>query len=232
MTMVGAEPCAPYNRVLLSAALAGEVGDPDLALDDTCWRSAVSPADRCAGHGARPRATHRANCRRSRGKLRSRRARHRLVRPPLAHSWRRPAGSKSLPRSRRPRRNQGGGARKAARRGDRRRVARHRSRCGARQARRDGDARSSHGSTDGAPARSALRLLPQARGRAAQGRSQARRRDSGDCRRRARERTGVCRRRAARRRSRRHRRWRAPQYRAGARCRASRSIAGSSSTKA
>lgn len=41
ITMVGAEPCAPYNRVLLSAALAGEVGDADLALDDAGWRSDV-----------------------------------------------------------------------------------------------------------------------------------------------------------------------------------------------
>jgi len=41
VTMVGAEPCAPYNRVLLSAALAGEVGDADLALDDAGWRSDV-----------------------------------------------------------------------------------------------------------------------------------------------------------------------------------------------
>ena len=39
VTMVGAEPHAPYNRVLLSAALAGEIGDDDLALDDTSWRS-------------------------------------------------------------------------------------------------------------------------------------------------------------------------------------------------
>ena len=41
VTMVGAEPRAPYNRVLLSAALAGEVGDADLALDDAGWRSDV-----------------------------------------------------------------------------------------------------------------------------------------------------------------------------------------------
>ncbi len=39
VTMVGAEPHAPYNRVLLSAALAGEIGDDDLALDHTGWRS-------------------------------------------------------------------------------------------------------------------------------------------------------------------------------------------------
>ena len=39
VTMVGAEPRAPYNRVLLSAALAGEIGDNDLALDDSGWRS-------------------------------------------------------------------------------------------------------------------------------------------------------------------------------------------------
>jgi nitrite reductase (NADH) large subunit len=41
VTMVGAEPRAPYNRVLLSAALAGEVGDADLGLDDAGWRSGV-----------------------------------------------------------------------------------------------------------------------------------------------------------------------------------------------
>lgn len=39
VTMVGGEPHAPYNRVLLSAALAGEIGDDDLALDDATWRS-------------------------------------------------------------------------------------------------------------------------------------------------------------------------------------------------
>jgi nitrite reductase (NADH) large subunit len=39
VTMVGAEPRAPYNRVLLSAALAGEIGDDELALDDAGWRS-------------------------------------------------------------------------------------------------------------------------------------------------------------------------------------------------
>lgn len=41
VTMVGAEPCAPYNRVLLSAALAGEIRDADLALDDSGWRAQV-----------------------------------------------------------------------------------------------------------------------------------------------------------------------------------------------
>jgi nitrite reductase (NADH) large subunit len=39
VTIVGAEPRAPYNRVLLSAALAGEIGDDDLALDDAGWRA-------------------------------------------------------------------------------------------------------------------------------------------------------------------------------------------------
>jgi len=39
VTMVGAEPRAPYNRVLLSAALAGEIGDDELALDDAGWRA-------------------------------------------------------------------------------------------------------------------------------------------------------------------------------------------------
>jgi nitrite reductase (NADH) large subunit len=39
VTMVGAEPRAPYNRVLLSAALAGEIDDGELALDDASWRS-------------------------------------------------------------------------------------------------------------------------------------------------------------------------------------------------
>jgi nitrite reductase (NADH) large subunit len=39
VTMVGAEPRTPYNRVLLSAALAGEIGDDELALDDAGWRS-------------------------------------------------------------------------------------------------------------------------------------------------------------------------------------------------
>jgi nitrite reductase (NADH) large subunit len=39
LTMVGAEPCGPYNRVLLSAALAGEIKDDDLALDGTGWRA-------------------------------------------------------------------------------------------------------------------------------------------------------------------------------------------------
>ena len=39
VTMVGAEPRAPYNRVLLSAALAGEIGEGELALDDASWRS-------------------------------------------------------------------------------------------------------------------------------------------------------------------------------------------------
>ena len=39
VTMVGAEPRAPYNRVLLSAALAGETGDDELALDDAGWRA-------------------------------------------------------------------------------------------------------------------------------------------------------------------------------------------------
>jgi nitrite reductase (NADH) large subunit len=38
VTMVGAEPCAPYNRVLLSAALAGEIDDRELGLDDAGWR--------------------------------------------------------------------------------------------------------------------------------------------------------------------------------------------------
>ena len=38
VTMVGAEPRAPYNRVLLSAALAGEIDDCELALDDARWR--------------------------------------------------------------------------------------------------------------------------------------------------------------------------------------------------
>ena len=37
--MVGAEPRGPYNRVLLSAALAGEVDDGELALDDAGWRA-------------------------------------------------------------------------------------------------------------------------------------------------------------------------------------------------
>jgi nitrite reductase (NADH) large subunit len=41
VTMIGAEPHPPYNRVLLSAALAGEVADTDLALDDAGWRSEV-----------------------------------------------------------------------------------------------------------------------------------------------------------------------------------------------
>jgi nitrite reductase (NADH) large subunit len=39
VTMVGAEPSAPYNRVLLSAALAGEIDDDELALDGAGWRS-------------------------------------------------------------------------------------------------------------------------------------------------------------------------------------------------
>jgi len=39
VTLVGAEPRAPYNRVLLSAALAGEIVDDGLALDDGSWRS-------------------------------------------------------------------------------------------------------------------------------------------------------------------------------------------------
>ena len=39
LTMVGAEPRAPYNRVLLSAALAGDIGDDELALDEAGWRS-------------------------------------------------------------------------------------------------------------------------------------------------------------------------------------------------
>jgi nitrite reductase (NADH) large subunit len=39
VTMVGAEPRGPYNRVLLSAALAGEIDDDALALDDAGWRS-------------------------------------------------------------------------------------------------------------------------------------------------------------------------------------------------
>ena len=41
VTLVGAEPDAPYNRVLLSAALAGEVDDAELALDHSGWRSQV-----------------------------------------------------------------------------------------------------------------------------------------------------------------------------------------------
>jgi len=39
VTMVGAEPRPPYNRVLLSAALAGEIDDDDLALDGAGWRT-------------------------------------------------------------------------------------------------------------------------------------------------------------------------------------------------
>jgi nitrite reductase (NADH) large subunit len=39
VTMAGTEPRAPYNRVLLSAALAGEIDDDALALDDAGWRS-------------------------------------------------------------------------------------------------------------------------------------------------------------------------------------------------
>jgi nitrite reductase (NADH) large subunit len=39
LTMVGGEPRPPYNRVLLSAALAGEIDDDALSLDDAGWRS-------------------------------------------------------------------------------------------------------------------------------------------------------------------------------------------------
>jgi len=37
VTVVGAEPTPGYNRVLLSALLAGEVGEADIALRDAAW---------------------------------------------------------------------------------------------------------------------------------------------------------------------------------------------------
>ncbi|MDQ0468108.1 NAD(P)/FAD-dependent oxidoreductase [Labrys wisconsinensis] len=40
VTVVGAEPLPGYNRVLLSALLAGEVGEADIALCDTAWYAA------------------------------------------------------------------------------------------------------------------------------------------------------------------------------------------------
>lgn len=40
VTIVGAEPRAGYNRVLLSALLAGEVGEADIALRDEAWYGA------------------------------------------------------------------------------------------------------------------------------------------------------------------------------------------------
>ncbi|MHB8694579.1 MAG: molybdopterin-dependent oxidoreductase [Solirubrobacteraceae bacterium] len=39
VTVIGAEPEAPYNRVLLSSMLAGEVGDAELALKPSQWYS-------------------------------------------------------------------------------------------------------------------------------------------------------------------------------------------------
>lgn len=35
--MIGAEPCLPYNRVLLSSLLAGDIGESDLALKPANW---------------------------------------------------------------------------------------------------------------------------------------------------------------------------------------------------
>src|SRR3954447_356444 len=39
-TIVGAEPQAGYNRVLLSALLAGDIAEPDIALRDAAWYGA------------------------------------------------------------------------------------------------------------------------------------------------------------------------------------------------
>src|SRR5881628_1335735 len=40
LTMVGAEPAAPYNRVLLSQLLAGSVAEPGLELQPAAWLAA------------------------------------------------------------------------------------------------------------------------------------------------------------------------------------------------
>ena len=152
ITVIGAERWAPYDRIQLSAVLAGERDPGSLGLVDQ---------DQLARHGVKLRlgttvaaidreARHAHARRRHRGRLRPAGAGDGLAADPPAAARRRPAGRGDLPRPRRRRAADGG---HRPRRGDRRRAARAggRERAGAARAR--GDGRPPDAVADGAPAR-------------------------------------------------------------------------------
>ncbi len=103
VTIVGAEPDPPYNRVLLSQALAGAVGEAELALRHPQWfaERGVDAAARRRGRATstpRRRTVELADGERAR--LRRPRPRHGLAAVRPAGPRRRPAGRPRLPHAR------------------------------------------------------------------------------------------------------------------------------------